>query len=226
MPLPELRPLKKGDGFSPERLRESEGDYVAQQWITYDTLRSLCRRHPEHTSRNCVAAKVWIIGRTYSTQIERKVKSDGGQGSALHQVVTFMHENCGTIDESIGGLPNYDEMPLDDSLLPNIISAHGALVELLKVVTGGHAARSFASKYLHFHRPVVPIYDSVTSGVLSKLVRWRRIFDSGRLGNPEDADYRQFVMHLRQLNGLAPTKPSVRALDWYLMREAERFRAA
>ncbi len=84
-----------------------------------------------------------------------------------------------------------------------------------------------ASKYLHFHCPVVPIYDSVASKTFSKLMRWRQAFDSNALDEPEDMIYRQFVMHLRQFSGLAMQTgvlASVRALDWYLMWEAERRR--
>jgi hypothetical protein len=74
---------------------------------------------------------------------------------------------------------------------------------------------------------MIPIYDSVATNVLGKILRWRPEFDCAALGTPEDPTYRQFVMHMRQLNGLAVRsglKPSVRALDSYLMFESERLR--
>jgi hypothetical protein len=83
------------------------------------------------------------------------------------------------------------------------------------------------SKYLHFHRPVMPIYDSVASQALSRLLRWRNAFDCASFGQPEDLDYRQFVMHFRQLSGLARQaciEASVKELDWYLLDEGERLR--
>jgi hypothetical protein len=215
--LPDLLPLRKGGGFSSDRFRSSECDFASRWSIVYDTLRSLCRQQPRHTARNVVAAKVWIIGRTYATQIERRVESSGGQGSSLDQVVTLIHKNADAIDKWIDRIPERDEATLDDGAISDCIHAHGGLVSLLKKITKEKAPRSFASKYLHFHRPAMPIYDSVASQVLSKLVRWRAQFDCGSLGEPEDGGYREFVMHLRQLNGLAAQTglhPSVRALDW------------
>jgi hypothetical protein len=228
IPLPGLAlSTNRGVGFSPDRFGASETDYASQWSIIYDTLRSLCRKYPGHASRSSVAAKVWIIGRTYATQIERRVESDGSQGSSLDQVVTLIHANAEVIDGWIAHLPDADEAALDDGFIPGCVHAHGALVEILKTITKGKAPRSFASKYLHFHRPIVPIYDSVASAVLSKIVRWRAGFDCGPLRDPEDTAYREFLMHLRQLNGLAIAsglQPSVRALDWYLMGESERLR--
>jgi hypothetical protein len=227
--FPEIFPLIRGAGFSPDRLEASEADYKVRWSLVYETLRSLCREYPRHKSERAVAAKVWIIGRSYATQIERKVVSRGGQGSSLDQVVTLIHDNWRDIDSWIADLPDGEESALSDDVVLKCVRAHGRLVHLLETITyRGQSPRSFASKYLHFHRPVVPIYDSVASQSLSKLVRWRAEFDCGPLGEPEDAAYRQFVMHFRQLNGLtvgARLNPSVRALDWYLMNEGERLRS-
>ena len=67
--FPDLVLPNGGLGFSPDRLGESETDYASRWSIIYDTLRALCRKYPGHTPRSSVAAKVWIIGRTYATQI-------------------------------------------------------------------------------------------------------------------------------------------------------------
>jgi len=158
------------------------------------------------------------------------VVSSGGQGSSLDRLVTLMHENARDIDGWFAELPNEEERALTDDVISKCVWVHGRLVRLLERIThDGKSPRSFASKYLHFHRPVVPIYDSVASQTLNKLVRWRRAFDSTHLGEPEDVSYRQFVTHLRQLNGLALRAgvfASVRALDSYLMQEAERLRTS
>lgn len=212
-------------GFSREQFEESEAKYCARRSLTYDTLRSLCRDYCKHDTEREVAAKVWLVGRAYATQIERHVVSRDGQGSSLDQVVTLMHENARDIDGWIAELPNEEERALTDDEISKCVRVHGRLVHLLETITHkGKSPRSFASKYLHFHRPVLPIYDSVASQALNKLVRWKRAFDSNALGEPEDVAYRQFVMHLRQLNGLAlqtGVVASVRALDWYLIQEAE-----
>jgi len=50
---------------------------------------------------------------------------------------------------------------------------HGRLTEpLTGVTTDGKTPRSFVSKYLHFHNPVVPIYDSCALAGSVRLVRW------------------------------------------------------
>jgi hypothetical protein len=225
--FPDLYPLKKGVGFSADHFRASEAEYASEWSIVYETLRKLCRRYPNHMSRDAVAAKVWIIGRTYATQIERGVKSLGGQGSALDQVATAIHRKCRTLDDLISRIPDHREAVLDDAVVAACIHAHGGLSEILRPITTGRTPRSFVSKYLHFHRPIIPIYDSVATNALSKILRWQSEFDCPSLGGREDPTYRQFVLHMRQLNGLAirsGLKPSVRALDCYLMYEGERFR--
>lgn len=184
--------------------------------------------HPKHSSEKEVGAKVWLIGRSYATQIERKVVSRGGQGSSLGQVVTLMHRHGSEIDGWIAELPDEDESALTDEVIHRCVHVHGRLVRLLGRITyKRQSARSFASKYMHFHRSIVPVYDSVATLALSKLVRWKSAFDTKAISEPEDVTYRQFVLHLRQLGGQARqsgAQPSVRALDWYLMEEAERLR--
>lgn len=207
-------------------MEKSEAKYAKRWSLTYQTLRSLCHDHPGHRSERDVAAKVWLIGRAYATQIERNVKSQGGQGSSLDQVVSLIHNKGSEIDDWLAELPDEDEIALTDELILRCIRIHGRLVRLLETITHDRRSpRSFASKYLHFHRPVVPVYDSVASWALGKLVHWKQAFDCDAFGESEDVIYRQFLMHLRQLQGQAhraSVRPSVRALDWYLMHEAER----
>jgi integrase len=59
------------------------GNYF-HKWATYsDVLYGMCRRYPDHADPGHINAKVGIIGRSFATRIESKVKSSGGQGSAL-----------------------------------------------------------------------------------------------------------------------------------------------
>jgi hypothetical protein len=51
--------------------------------------------------------------------------------------------------------------PLDLGKLATIVAVHGKFCDLVsRLAHGGKVLVSFASKYLHFHAPVVPIYDS------------------------------------------------------------------
>ncbi|MFO1079319.1 MAG: hypothetical protein U1E23_01645 [Reyranellaceae bacterium] len=185
----------------------------------YETLRRLCREHPEHKHYNEVSAKLWIIARTYATQIERKVSSDGSQGSSLATIAETLLKHGEEIDELLNHVSANAERLCDD-LLPSIFRVHGALVQLLKPITGGSNVRSFASKYLHFHRPAVPIYDSVALSNLRKLVRWTPDLECDASAPEGDDEYRWFVLRLRRLNQRARSEgldPTVRDLDWYLL---------
>ncbi len=226
--FPALIGRSRDADFSKVRFREAQTEYLKWWSLTYQSLRSLCERHPGHTSENEVAAKVWIIGRTFATQIERQVESSGGAGSSLGRVVKLLYEHRGAIDRWISEVPMGERAASFDDVIVKCVQVHARFVKLLETITyKGQSPRSFASKYLHFHRPMVPIYDSVASYALSKIVRWRKAFDCGPLGEPEDTTYRQFVLHLRQLNGLAAADglyPTVQELDWYLLEEGDRLR--
>jgi hypothetical protein len=87
------------------------------------------------------------------------------------------------------------------------------------VATDGKAPRSFAAKYLHFHQPLVPIYDSYTLARLTKLVRWDAQQIPFAQPSDADADYWQFcVRFLRFFEACrqAGLSVSVKNLDTYL----------
>jgi hypothetical protein len=111
--------------------------------------------------------------------------------------------------------------PLNPQKLQVIVEAHGRFCQLLRpVLRGRRSARSFASKYLHFHCPAVPLYDSVAS---SRLARHGSRDEIDRVfERPKDADdsYYGFVLWFWQLY-LAARKIrqgiTVRLLDLYLL---------
>src|ERR1700722_1270590 len=73
--------------FSASDYKSATQNY-AQDWALLDqTLYRLCSKHPLHTDRLSVTAKVVLIGRTYATGIERKVPTTDTQGSSILQVV-------------------------------------------------------------------------------------------------------------------------------------------
>jgi hypothetical protein len=186
--------------------------------LVYETLRRLCLEHPHHDNLNVVCGKLWLIGRTYATQIERRIKSDGTQGSALWQLSTLVLKDGRKIDEWINELPSSEER-LTPELAPVVLRVHGKFLHALKPLTKGHGARSFVSKYLHFHRPVVPIYDSVANAAVTKLVRWDKQLgaDQRKLGG--DEQYRWFIQRLLKLQEqlrAAGVDTTVRNLDWFL----------
>jgi hypothetical protein len=203
------------DGF-----QAAVDDSAAGWGLIYETLRRLCVDHPKHISIDEVSAKLWIIGRTYATQIERKVESKGTQGSSLSTIADHMLLHGKEIDRCIETIPPKTER-LSAELMPNIFHVHGELVRLLAPVTRrNQSLRSFVSKYLHFHRPAIPIYDSVAKGNLQALVKWTADLDPFGAKPGEDDEYRWFVLRLRRLNEQAKAlglDPTVRELDWYLV---------
>src|SRR4051812_35154771 len=136
------------------------------------TLSRLGRENPDHARRSSVCAKLWIIGRTYATGIERKVATTGSQGSSMSQVTDLFLSHAPEIDGLFDELREITE-PLDLVRLKAIVSIHGRLVSLLCPITRkNQSTRSFVSKYMHFHNPAVPIYDSVATAALRGLIRW------------------------------------------------------
>jgi hypothetical protein len=106
-----------------------------------------------------------------------------------------------------------------------IVSVHGRFVELLTHITRrNQSPRSFVSKYLHFHHPVVPIFDSVTSGILPSLVPWANALEVFKMPDDADKEYGWHVMRLYALyrcfaNAHVPL--TVKYLDYYLLWLAE-----
>jgi hypothetical protein len=133
------------------------------QWMLLDNiLIDLCNKYPKHSSIEEVSAKVLLIGRGFATGIERQVSSDGSQGSSLDKTAHFLVKEAKRVDSQIKRLYDLHE-PLTINNLSTIIEVHGFISKLLRSITRDKRyATSFAAKYLHFHAPIVPIYDSIS----------------------------------------------------------------
>ena len=136
-----------------------------------EVLYGICQRYPDHNDRRAVTAKVALVDRAYSAGLERQVKPDEGE-QAIVKIAAFMLARASEVDEIIANLDALHE-PLDKTAMTAIVDQHGRFTTLLRCVTARDTApRSFASKYLHFHRSMVPIYDSYAASRLSALVPW------------------------------------------------------
>lgn len=195
------------------------------EWRALDeVLYRVCRDFPDHRRKDGIIAKTYLIGRTYSTGIERGIKSDGTQGSSMIKLADCFADHHEEIDSLIEHGIGVTE-PLTQSEIAEILTAHGKLVQILASITvNGYRPRSFVSKYLHFHNPIFPIYDSVACKEIGKIVPSRAIRDIVFEGNGaidlEYADYlKRFFIFYRDLSerGLST---SVRSLDYYLMWRA------
>jgi len=149
------------------RVRAFDDDWGAVDEILY----RVCREHPDHTSRRSIMAKLILIGRTYAAGIERLVTPPKGK-QAVELIGDCLERHGVEVDAIITGLDGVAE-PLTSTAMRLVVRQHGRLTSLLaNDITAGKSPRSFVSKYLHFHMPVVPIYDSYCDSLLTRLVPW------------------------------------------------------
>ncbi|MBF0216111.1 MAG: hypothetical protein HQL30_03840 [Candidatus Omnitrophica bacterium] len=122
-----------------------------------DVLYRLCRKHPLHTDKGAVIAKIWLIGRSYAAAIERRPKSDSKRSSdRFYEDVAEKLINS-QIDREIKRLPKTEQLSKENIKI--IMDVHKFLTTTFYRLTSIYKV-SLASKYLHFHRPITPIYDS------------------------------------------------------------------
>ena len=149
------------------RFEESRNSYLDSWALMDEMLYRLCAEHIGHGNAGAVNAKVLLIGRTFASGVERHVRSSGTQGSAIGIMCDHILAHHREIDGIVTALRKIKE-PLDATKLKEVVNGHGRFCALVS-----KAARSvlvsFASKYLHFHCPVVPIYDTWASGQAWKM---------------------------------------------------------
>ena len=199
------------------------------EWARYsktdDILYGMCRSWPHHKDLGIVQAKVTIIARTYAAGIERKGGKDKAIG-ILETITNILHKNAGWIDPRIIELKRLRRFSSSSAV--KVLQMHGDLVRLLRSGTKSKINfRSFVSKYLHFHTPIVPIFDSLSSQTINKpdWYPWREYRSRAFIGlqRPFDKTYYRFLMQflfcfldLQEL-GL---NPSVRRVDYFLIDSA------
>jgi hypothetical protein len=121
--------------FDFDRYRRVVLEYE-HKWQPIDVaLYDLCRRYPGHTDAGGLNAKVWIIGRTYATGIERKIPTKRAQGSSLSQLSEHLLTNGKTLENWFARLRAIKE-PLSAGNLRIILAVHGSFVNLIKKIRG------------------------------------------------------------------------------------------
>lgn len=160
-----------------------------ESWGAVDeVLYRACREHPLHNDRRAIMCKMVVVGRCYAAGIERLVTPRKGE-QAVDRIGDCLARHGAVIDGIIQGLPD-PEAPLTPAPMRIVVRQHGRLTRLLaRHLTKGRYPTSFVSKYLHFHRPIVPIYDAYCLAGLTKAVPTgiRRRFPSARLAGQTGA---------------------------------------
>jgi hypothetical protein len=202
-------------------LQQAAAHYVTT-WQAVDTeLYNLCRRRPSQRTFADVYTKTAFIGRVYQAGIERAFRGKGDPQSAVAQSLI---EQADLIDR---GLAQLNGQSFDRSAAAPIIELHGRITLGLAAYTGGVRLTSFVSKYLHFHCPIVPIYDSLAAGAIGKYVDWVDV-DKVRaplMALPDCArEYRNyvaaFVVLYEQARRGTTLQPRVRDVDYLLWQPA------
>lgn len=164
-----------------------------------EILYSLCRDHPEHKRDEVVAAKIWLIGRSYAAAVERrknKAANDPITNDAFYKDKVVPAIMKSKLDEKLDSLRQFSN--IDERSIVPMLEVHCYFVRRLYKITK-LCKRSLASKYLHFHKPeLFYIYDSMANAGLSKAMpkyRVGKISSDGRF----DAPYSSYAFKLLQL---------------------------
>jgi hypothetical protein len=208
--------------IDPADYLESVDSYKREGRLLDDTLYQLCYEHPGHTDPGVVNAKLWLIGRGFATGVERHIPSTGKQGSSLGKMTVHLLRNAYAVDQIVRRLRQLHE-PLDTGKLQVVITQHGKFCRIASRIARSKLV-SFASKYLHFHAPIVPIFDRWAYG---QVWRMRQRDNSVPFKLPTGGNnsfywyclaFWQVYESLRDLR----QSPNVRLVESYLMWLASR----
>jgi hypothetical protein len=198
-------------------------DYRASWKPVDDDLYDLCRRRrPRHDDQLDVYTKVVIVGRVYSAQV---VRAWPGVRDSENETAKVLVDEATRIEEGLHGL---DGRPFGTDAAMKIVELHRDLIDAIHHRCDKFLS-SFVSKYLHFHCPIVPIFDNEAEAAIGKLVdrSGKRVQEARAAlpdaGGPDNARiYRSYVSAFVVLHDRAYTKPkpSVKELDhllWWTM---------
>lgn len=181
-------------------------------------LYAMCRNNSAHISPYVTAGKITSIGRIYSASPERgagKAKATDPQLGLSEAIGNRLAKSI--LDEKLKMI-NFEEQ-FSATLIKKVVDTHTYLVGEIRDASVGWSAlasnpswrarnhRSFASKYLHFHRPnAFPIMDSLARAGLTRL---------GFRGG--SGQYKQFCEGIGDYIANLPLGWTLRSLDTMLV---------
>jgi len=188
-----------------------------------EVLYELPRQYPGHSLKENIIVKLNIIGKTYDTGIARAIKTKGDPGSSMTQLENHFWNNREFIDGLFNELSGITA-PLEPQKLEQIVKLHGLLLRnIMKITRKNRRPRSFVSKYMHFHCPEVPIYDSYASEIMTSLVHWNDDIEIFDIPSGADEWYWDYSMRFYELyHTIRKQRPdaTVKLVDCYLLWEA------
>jgi hypothetical protein len=183
-------------------------------------LYKMCVDYPNHTNPEEIRAKIWLIGRSYAASIERRSKkykkhiNDNFYDYVVNEFIKFNSKN--RFDEKLDSLKNKE---FNEETLRGILSLHYQLTKFFKELTGKEK-RSLASKYLHFHVPIFPIYDSRANNSIKFIVKGK-VEETDLIGDKEYSKFCNKVLFLYEyIKNKTGKSPTLREIDTYLIKNA------
>ncbi|MFH1889531.1 MAG: hypothetical protein ABIJ58_01470 [Nanoarchaeota archaeon] len=183
-----------------------------------NVLYTLCKEHPLHNKDEEIRAKIWLIGRSYAASIERRTNKKKINDDFYDYVVQeFIKFNLKTkFDERLSELKNKN---FNEKTLKDILVIHKELTKFFKELTGKEK-RSLASKYLHFHVPIFPIYDSRANNSIRKTVEGK-VEESMLIGDKEYSKFCYKLLFLFEyIKDKTNSAPTLREIDTFLVNNA------
>lgn len=199
--------------------------YYKQNWRTYNAvLYEMCESHPGHRTMDEVVAKVGLISRAYAAGLERHALPNG-EGAIIDVAKTLVAkapEVEALIQQARGAASDGND--LDRTNLSVVVHVHGSLQRITAVATRS-SVRSWVSKYLHFHVPGTPIFDSRAEVVLRARFH-RRGGRNTHFSCPDGGDFQYWSFCNRFLSmwieaGKLGVPRTVKRLDQHLLYLAD-----
>jgi len=162
---------------------------------------------------------VAVIGRVYGAQVVRSFKAAKGKDKELI-VARGLVEQADVVTAALTALGQQ----FDRQAAAAIVELHTRITRKLADSTNGVWLSSFVSKYLHFHCPLVPIYDSRAASSIGKFAGRRTVAEIRATMITEDSAtaYRRFVIAFVALRERVwdetPLRPTVKEIDHLLLR--------
>ena len=183
-------------------------------------LYNMCSSYPLHTESEEIRAKIWLIGRSYAAAIERrKTKQDINDNFydvVIKEFIQFNKEK--NLD---GRLEKLKSQKFNEECLNEMLLLHYDLTRFFFNLTKLEK-RSLASKYLHFHSPIFPIYDTRAKDSINKVVK-------GNIKIPKiigDKEYSKFCHKIlflyNYIKEMTGGEVSLRDIDRYLVSVANK----
>lgn len=178
-------------------------------------LYNLCKEYPNHNVPDEIQAKIWLIGRSYAASIERRSKSDNKHiNDDFYDYVIKEFIKFNKINEFDDKLKMLKGQEFGEENIKEILKLHKELTNFFYEVTGKEK-RSLASKYLHFHNPIFPIYDSRANNSINNIVKGKTQKEEG------DKNYSTFCYKVLFLYDFIKKEnkksPNLREIDTYLI---------